>query len=176
MPPRFGWGAGDVYLPEKPSRSEIHTPGSFPIVWYLIGHLAPGVSVAQAQADLTVVANQLAPIYPQNYSPRFTVKIVSITDMVVRSFRTTLYLMLAAVMLLLLIACSNVANLLLTRATTREKEFAVRAALGASSWSMVRQLLVESVILALIGGALGIALAWGGLRALVSLVPPGSSC
>jgi putative ABC transport system permease protein len=172
MPPRFGWGAGDVYIPEKPSRAEAHAVGDFPIVWYLIGHLKPGVSSAQAQADLTVVANQLAKTYPRSYPPRFTVKIVSITDMVVGTFRSTLYLMLAAVVLLLLIGCSNVANLLLARATAREKEFAVRAVLGASRWRMVRQLLVESLILALIGGALGVALAWSGLQTLVSLVPP----
>src|SRR5262249_30686437 len=119
-----------------------------------------------------VVANQLAKIYPKSYPSHFTVKIVSITDMVVGEFRATLYLMLAAVVLLLLIGCFNVANLTLARATAREKEFAMRAALGASRWSMVRQLLVESLILALIGGALGIALAGSGLQLLVSLVPP----
>lgn len=173
MPPRFGWGNGDVFLPVKPTRSE--TPvvaGEFPPVWYLMGHLKAGVSIPQAQADLTVVANQLAKVYPKSYPEHFVVEIVSATDMVVGHFRTTLYLMLAAVILLLLIGCSNVANLMLARATTREKEFAVRAALGASRWSMVRQLLVESLILALAGGALGVALAWSGLRALVSLVPP----
>jgi putative ABC transport system permease protein len=100
------------------------------------------------------------------------VKLVSLTDMVVGEFRGTLYLRLAAVVLLLLIGCFNVANLMLARATTREKEFAVRTALGASRWSMLRQLLVESLILALLGGTLGIALAWTGLQTLVSLVPP----
>jgi putative ABC transport system permease protein len=173
MPPRFGWGNGDVFIPVKPTRTE--TPvvaGEFPPVWYLMGHLKPGVSVQQAQADLTVVANQLAKVYPKSYPEHFVVEIVSATDMVVGHFRTTLYLMLAAVMLLLLIACSNVANLMLARATAREKEFAVRAALGASRWRMVRQLLVESLTLAITGGALGVALAWSGLRALVSLVPP----
>jgi len=172
MPPRFAWGSADVYIPEKPSRADSVAAVGFPTVWYLVGHLRPGVSTQQAQADLTVVANQLAKIYPKDYPQHFVVKIVSLTDMVVGQFRTTLYLMLAAVALLLLIGCFNVANLMLARATTREKEFAVRAALGASRWSMVRQLLVESLILGLISGALGVALAWSGLQTLVSLVPP----
>jgi predicted permease len=135
MPRRFGWGDGDVFIPVKPTRTD--TPvvaGEFPPVWYLIGHLKPGVSVQQAQADFTVVANQLAKIYPKSYPEHFVVKIVSATDMVVGNFRMTLYLTLGAVALLLLISCANLANLLLAGATTREKEFAVRAALGASRW------------------------------------------
>ena len=182
MPPRFGWGAGDVYIPRKPSHAEVRASAldfvgragtnDFPIVWYLVGHLKPGVTRDQAQADLTVVANQIAGSYPKDYPARFVVKIVSITDMVVGPFRNTLYLMFGAVVLLLLIGCFNVANLMLARAATREKEFAVRSALGASHWSVIRQLLVESLILALIGGTLGVALAWSALQSLVSLVPP----
>jgi putative ABC transport system permease protein len=172
MPPRFGWGAGDVYVPLKPSRSTAPVAGEFPPVWYLIGHLKPGLTVAQAEADLTVVANQLARVYPRSYPEHFTVKLFSITEMVVGKFRSTLYLTVAAVGLLLLIACANVANLLLARATARERELALRAALGASRWRLVRQLLVESLILAVCGGALGVALAAAGLRWLVSLVPP----
>jgi putative ABC transport system permease protein len=172
MPPRFGWGSGDMYIPEKPSRAQTTAAIDFPTNWYLVGHLRPGLSKQQAQADLTVVASQLAALYPKDYPAHFVVKIVSITDMVVGEFRTTLYLILAAVIVLLTIGCFNVANLMLARATTREKEFAVRTALGASRWSMIRQLLVESLILALAGAALGVALAWSALEALVSLVPP----
>jgi len=173
MPRRFGWGDGDVFIPVKPTRTD--TPvvaGEFPPVWYLIGHLKPGVSVQQAQADFTVVANQLAKIYPKSYPEHFVVKIVSATDMVVGNFRMTLYLTLGAVALLLLISCANLANLLLARATTREKEFAVRAALGASRWRLIRQLMVESLILSICGGALGVALAAVGLNSMVSLIPP----
>jgi len=172
MPPRFAWGNGDLWVPEKPIRSAAPVDGRFPPAWYLIGHLKPGVTVRTAQADLTVLAKQLAKIYPKDYPEHFAVELVSFTDMVVGSFRTTLYLMLAAVAVLLLIGCGNVANLLLARATTREKEFAIRATLGASRWRLVRQLLVESLLLAICGGLLGIGLAWFGLRSLVALVPP----
>jgi putative ABC transport system permease protein len=172
MPPRFAWGNGDLWVPEKPIRSAAPVDGKFPPAWYLVGHLKPGVTVRAAQADLTVLAKQLATVYPKNYPEHFTIELVSFTDMVVGSFRTTLYLMLVAVGVLLLIGCGNVANLLLARATTREKEFAIRATLGASRWRLVRQLLVESLVLAVCGGALGTALAWFGLKSLVALVPP----
>jgi putative ABC transport system permease protein len=173
MPPRFGWGDGDVFLPVKPARSETRMiAGEFPPVWYLMGHLKPGATIGQAQADFTVLANQLARIYPRSYPEHFVVKIVSATDMVVGNFRATLYLTLGAVALLLLISCANLANLLLARATTREKEFAVRSALGASRWRLVRQLMVESMILSICGGLFGIALAAVGLHSIVALMPP----
>ena len=171
MPPRFGWENGDVFIPEKPSRADAARTGEFPPVWYLVGHLRPGVTERQAQADLTVVANQLAKVYPKSYPEHFRVELRSITDMVVGRFRATLYLTSAAVALLLLIACANVANLMLARATTREIEFAVRAALGAGRGTLVRQMLVESLLLALAGAALGVALASVGLTSMVSLMP-----
>jgi putative ABC transport system permease protein len=173
MPPRFGWGSGEVFIPVKPTRTE--TPvlaGEFPPVWYLMGHLKRGVSVQQAQADLTLVTNQLAKVYPKSYPEHFVVKMVSATDMVVGHFGETLYLTLGAVALLLLISCANLANLLLTRATTREKEFAIRAALGAGRRRLVQQLMIESLILSTCGGVLGIGLAAVGLNSIVSLIPP----
>src|SRR5260370_1247669 len=93
------------------------------------------------------------------------------TTVVVGRFKATLYIVLAAVGLLLLIGCGKVANLLLARATTREKEFAIRSALGASRWRLIRQLLVESLLLAIGGAAMGTLLAWGGLKSLVTLMP-----
>jgi predicted permease len=173
MPPRFGWGDAEMWFPDKPSKSSATTAvaGAFPRYWFFLGHLKPGVSVKQAEADLTVVANRLSTVYPKDYPKHFSVQIVSLTDLVVGRFRTTLYIVLAAVALLLLIGCGNVANLLLARATTREKEFAVRSALGASRGRLVRQLLVESLILAFGGALLGIVMAWGGLKFLVALMP-----
>src|SRR5438094_6307534 len=137
----------------------------------MLGHLKQGVTVKEAEADFTVIAKRLATIYPTEYPKHFTVQLDSLTNMVVGRFKTTLFIVLAAVGLLLLIGCGNVANLLLARATTREKEFAIRSALGANRWRLVRQLLVESLLLATGGAAVGTLLAWGGLKSLVALMP-----
>jgi putative ABC transport system permease protein len=118
-----------------------------------------------------VIANGLSKVYPKDYPKRFTVYLESLTNSVVGRFKATLYIVLGAVGLLVLIGCGNVANLLLARATTREKEFAIRSALGANRWRMVRQLLVESLILAAGGAAVGALLAWAGLKFLVALMP-----
>ena len=172
MPPRFGWGGADLWIPDKPSHATgISVAGAFPRFWFLLGHLKENVTPKQAAADLTVIAERLAKEYPKQYPKHFSVQMMSLTDLVVGRFRTTLYIVLAAVGLLLLIGCGNVANLLLARATTREKEFAIRAALGASRWRLVRQLLVESLMLAVGGAGLGVLLAWGGLKSLVALMP-----
>jgi putative ABC transport system permease protein len=171
MPPRFAFGDADVWIPEKPSRSAQQGWYGFPRFWFLLGHLKPGVSVRQAESDFTVIAERLSKVYPKDYPKHFSVQVRSLTDLVVGRFRTTLYIVLGAVGLLLLIGCGNVANLLLARATAREKEFAIRAALGAGRWRVIRQLLVESLLLAAGGATLGAFLAWGGLKALVALIP-----
>src|SRR6266404_2201130 len=171
MPPRFGWGGADMWIPHKPSPSSKDNWYGFPQYWFLLGHLKPGISMRQAESDLTVIAKNLSTIYPKDYPKKFSVQIETLTNLVVGRFRTTLYIVLAAVGLLLLIGCGNVANLLLARATTREKEFAIRSALGANRWRLIRQLLVESLILAIGGAAVGTLLAWGGLKSLVALMP-----
>jgi len=168
MPPRFGWYDADVYIPERLARAA--GAAGFPD-WFLLGRLRPGVSRLRAEADLTVIANRLAKINPQAYPAHFTVQLRKLGDTVIGRFEETLYTVLAAVGLLLLIACSNVANLLLARATTREKEFALRTALGARRARLVRLLMVESLVLAIAGAALGIFIAWGGLKLLVAAMP-----
>ncbi len=173
MPPRFGWGDADLWIPEKPSRADTSRTyaGASKQYWYLLGHMKHGVSIEQAEADLTVVAHRLAGVYLDLYPKHFSVQVQSLTEQVVGQFRTTLYIVLSAVGLLLLIGCGNVANLLLAKATTREREFAIRSALGASRRRVIRQLLVESLILALSGALFGILLAWIGLRFIVALMP-----
>jgi putative ABC transport system permease protein len=172
MPPRFAWGDSDLWIPEKPSLADTTPTLGYNRYWFFMGHLKPGVTMKQAQADLTVLAKQMAEKYPKEYPKHFSVEVQTLAELVVGRFRTTLFIVLAAVGLLLLIGCGNVANLLLARATAREKEFAIRAVLGAGRWRLVRQLLVESLALAVGGGALGILLAWGGLKSLIALTPP----
>ncbi|MGH9776111.1 MAG: ABC transporter permease [Candidatus Acidiferrales bacterium] len=171
MPPRFAWENADVWIPHSITPEDF--TASYPPLhtWFLLGHLKPGVKMREAQADLTVVAKQMSGVYPKQYPSRFTVQVMTLADYEVGDFRTTLFIVLAAVGLLLLIGCANVANLLLARATVREKEFAIRAALGASRARIVRQLLAESALLAIGGGGLGALLAWAGLKVMVRLIP-----
>lgn len=173
MPPRFAWGDADLWIPERPSRAieSREFAGAFRRYWFFLGHLRPGVSEREAAADMTVVANRWAKEHKDDYPKHFTVEIQSLADLVVGRFRTTVLILLAAVGLLLLIGCGNVANLLLARAVSREKELAIRTALGANRWRLVRQLLVESLILALGGAVVGTLFAWAGLKSLVALVP-----
>ena len=171
MPPRFGWYDADVYIPETPVRGGVTGFAGIPAQWFLLGRLKPGISMAQGAADATVIINQLAKINPQDYPAHFQVLVKHLGDTVVGRFESTLYTILAAVGLLLLIGCANVANLILARATSREKEFALRATLGAGRGRLMRLLLVESLVLALGGAALGVLMAWSGLKLIVAAMP-----
>ena len=112
--------------------------------------------MGQAAADLTAVANRLAKIRPQDYPAQFEVVVAQMGQSVAGHFESTLYTILAAVGLLLLIGCVNVANLMLVRANVRMKEFAIRFSLGAGRMRMTRQLLTESLTLAILGGLVGV--------------------
>jgi putative ABC transport system permease protein len=168
MPARFAWWGADLWIPIELDRA---SAGPNPRFFFLLGHLKPGLSPQAAQPDLEILARRLAQVYPKDYPKQFEVRLQSLVDNVVGKFRTTLYTLLAAVGLLLLIACGNVANLLLAKATAREKEFAIRTTLGASRWRVIRQLMVESVMLALGGAAVGCFFAWAGLKGIVAMIP-----
>jgi putative ABC transport system permease protein len=170
MPQRFTKLGADLYRPVALTRGDPQLSRRF---FLFQARLKPGVTFQQAEADLDVIARRLAKEYPDRYPKQFVVRIVGWAESIVGGFKTTLYTLAAAVGLLLLIACSNVANMLLARGAAREREMAIRLSLGASRLRVVRQLLVESGLLALFGAALGCLFAYGGLKALVLLIPEG---
>ena len=166
MPLQFNAFGANFWLPATPEYGWLQ----------LIGRLKPGVSVRTAGRDLDAIAHRLRKPNPGGNFPEdnFAVVPVTLLDSLIGNFDKILFALLAAVLLLLLIACSNVANLLLARATAREREISLRAALGATRGRLISQLLVESFLLAATATATGCLFAYFGLKVVVALIPAGT--
>ena len=174
MPPAAGAslsiGWGDVWVPSQMDFQSVKTKPSGWRGFRVMARLKSGVGVPQARAELELIERQLAQELPNIYGG-YAVMARPLHDFVVGDVRQVLLALLGAVGFVLLIACANVINLLLTRAASREKEIAIRLALGATRRQLIRQLLTESLVLSLLAAAAGLGLAWLGVRSLMALDP-----
>src|SRR6266513_2263976 len=178
MPPRFQIDpeGSDIWIPSTPSPSDsgISKNAAEPMhLWWPLGRLKPGLKSQAVSSDLNLIAQRLAKTFPDLYPPQFTIVTRPFVAVVVGSFKNTLYALAGAVAMLLLITCTNVANLLLARATTRKKEIAIRASIGASRGRLV-QLLLESFMLAAAGALVGCLFAYWGLKGFLAVLPGGT--
>lgn len=177
LPPDFGWHIqkgtqtskpADIWVPWQISNEMRERRGRFASA---VARLKPGVTSELAQREMDTIGARLAQQYPE-FNTTWGVNVVGLRTQFTGEIRRPLLILLGAVGFVLLIACANVANLLLARASSRRKEIALRAGLGASRWRIARQLLTESVMLSLLGGTLGVFVAWWGTKALDALSPP----
>jgi len=179
MPPSFQFPVGfgyqgkvvnesiDVYVPLAPAADETRR-GNYS--FFALGRLKPGATIAQARADMTAIEGRLEQQYPDS-NTGIGVSLIPTAEQTVKEIRPALLVLLGAVAFLLLIACANIANLLLARAASRQKEIGIRIALGATRTGVVRLLLIETLILSLAGGCLGLLIAFWGTEALLALTP-----
>src|SRR5688572_723986 len=172
MPASFRFGGGDepteLWTPMAFTAQEAQNHGGHYVA--AIGKLRTGVTVDQASAEMSTIAGRLAAQYPEA-NTGWNVKIIPLLEYSVRTIKPALLVLLVAVAFVLLIACANVANLLLARAAGRQREIATRTALGAGRWRIIRQLLTESMLLSLAGGVVGLLLAKWGTDLLLTLAP-----
>ncbi len=175
MPPTFEFGRElgqivDLWAPLTFTPDQLSSNSLTFEFLFVIARLKPGVSIQQAQAEMDTIAGNLRQQYMQGAdASNWNLLLQPFRELIVGDIRPMLFLLLGAVGLVLLIACSNVANLLLARGAARQKELAIRNSLGAGRGRIIRQLLTESMLLALIGGALGLALGYFGVKVLVAL-------
>ena len=162
----------DVWIPLVFAQDDLNPDGRGAHWMGIMGRLAPNVTVTQATSELVTITRRLEQQYPES-NTNMSGAVIPMQEYLVGDVRPALYVMLGAVAFVLLIACANVANLLLVRAASRESEMAVRTALGAGAWRLVRQLVIESVLLAMIGGVFGTLLALWGVDLLLSMAPNG---
>ena len=165
---QFALRPADLWLPYQPTPNQLSR--RFMHGTNLIGRLKSGVTADQAQSELSVIAGRIEQQFKESHAGTVAT-LVPLQEEVVGTVRPILMVLLAAVGFVLLIACANVASLLLTRSLARAKEVAIRSALGASRWRVIRQLLTESVVLSVIGGAAGLLIAYWGTPSLVTALP-----
>ena len=171
MPPRFRLRDIGIPLTITPSTNVMGVGNVRPAHFRILGHLKEGVSLQAAESDLAPIFQQYQESHPKDYPEKIVLRTRNFIDSV-GELRSTLLALMSAVSLLLLIACCNVANLLLARATVREKEIAIRAAMGAGRVRLIREILIEGVVLASAGCAAGCLLAYGGARVVRAMLPP----
>jgi putative ABC transport system permease protein len=165
---QFALRQADLWLPYQPTKSQLTR--RFMHGTNVIGRLKQGVRIEQAQAELSVIARRIEQEHKESHAGT-GIRLIPLQEQFVGNVRPILWLLLGSVGFVLLIACANVASLLLTRSLSRSKEVAIRTALGASRWRVVQQMLTESILLSVAGGVAGLLIAFWGVQGLVALLP-----